>query len=400
MKIKLFVYGTLRKSYGNHSLLTNAHFLGDAKTLNKFVMRCAGQVPFVSESQSISFISGEVYEVDLPTLASIDRLEGCLPLSDNPAAFHPDSWYTRKKVSVQFNNSETIEEVWMYINENENRHPIISSGNYADRNQLLNSTEKVWYFAYGSNMDAAQMIERGVHFTQRKVGVIDHHRLVFNKISGKYPGFGVANIEEDVSFQVQGLLYEVNESALRSLDRFEGVSSGHYFRATMEVFSGDVNPNNDNRVEAIVYMAGPSHIQDGLSPHKDYLKHLHGGLDLLGEEGQKYLELSVKLSRVTDAHPFLQMSDIPVPTTEQYQKDVTQYALPVLIDGIPAKAYIYEGLWSDKLIIYCEPSSIPQFAALGLHFDDLGYFGTKHFEFPRRGILELVDRQFVIERVG
>jgi hypothetical protein len=94
------------------------------------------------------------------------------------------------------------------------------------------------------------------------------------------------------------------------------------------------------------------------------------------------------------------MSDIPVPTTEQYQKDVTQHALPVLIDGIPAKSYIYEGLWSDKLVIYCESSSIQQFAALGLHFDDLGFFGTKHFEFPRRGILELVGKRFVIERVG
>jgi gamma-glutamylcyclotransferase (GGCT)/AIG2-like uncharacterized protein YtfP len=206
-------------------------------------------------------------------------------------------------------------------------------------------------------MDAAQMIERGVHFTQRKVGVIDHHRLVFNKISGKYPGCGFANIEEDVSFQVQGLLYEVNESALRSLDRFEGVSSGHYFRATMEV-----NPNNDHRVEAIVYVAGPSHIQDGLSPPQRLPEAL---TRRIGFAGRGRAEV-----------------------------------LPVLIDGVPAKAYIYEGLWSDKLIIYCEPSSIHQFAALGLHFDDLGFFGTKHFEFPRRGILELVDRQFVIERVG
>jgi hypothetical protein len=71
-----------------------------------------------------------------------------------------------------------------------------------------------------------------------------------------------------------------------------------------------------------------------------------------------------------------------------------------LIDGIPAKAYIYEGLWSDKLVIYSEPAFVKQFADLGLHVDEHGFLGTKHYDFPRRGILELLDRRFVIERVG
>ena len=153
MQNLLFVYGTLRQNYGNHGFLKNAQFLGEAKTQDKFVMHCRGSIPFVSESQAISHIVGEVYEVDDNNLAAIDQLEGCYPKRDDSGEFESSSWYTRKQVAVQFGGGNNATYIWMYFNEQETQHPIISTGDYKDREAMLHRQDRVWYFAYGSNMD-------------------------------------------------------------------------------------------------------------------------------------------------------------------------------------------------------------------------------------------------------
>ena len=117
MKTLLFVYGTLRQNYHNHTYLNTANFLGEAKTQDKFVMHFNGSIPFVSESQSISQIMGEVYEVDESTLARVDQLEGCYPISHNPIQFDSESWYIRKQVAVKIIGTDNVISVWLYFNK-------------------------------------------------------------------------------------------------------------------------------------------------------------------------------------------------------------------------------------------------------------------------------------------
>jgi gamma-glutamylcyclotransferase len=392
MKTIIFVYGTLRQNYHNHAYLNTANFLGEAKTQDKFVMHFNGRIPFVSESQSISQIMGEVYEVDDLTLARLDELEGCYPISNNPIRFDSESWYIRKQVAVKITGTDNMISVWMYFNESANHHSIISSGDYKEHDKLPSVKDRVWYFAYGSNMDVAQMLTRKAPFTRIKRGRVYGQRLVFNKIADRYPGYGYANIVSEHGFEVIGVLYEVNEAGLLKLDECEGVSSNHYFRSQIMVLLDD-----GTSVEATVYLAHPDKIKDGLLPTKAYMEHLYKGLDILGDEGKAYLDQALIEARVTDDPRFLTDSDIPLLDSEEELANVKDYALPVLINGHKAKIYYYECTWSTRLVFFCEPEEVIHFEAMNLGMDEHGYFRSKYFHFVRRGILMFREQRVIIE---
>jgi hypothetical protein len=105
-------------------------------------------------------------------------------------------------------------------------------------------------------------------------------------------------------------------------------------------------------------------------------------------------------ARVTDDEHFLTAHDIPTPNDEDYSVDVRNHALPVLLNGHKAKMYFYTGTWSERLVFHCEPEVVPYFEAMGLRADELGFFGTKRFNFLRRGILEIGYKRFVVELDG
>lgn len=394
MKTNIFVYGTLRQSFGNHHLLSHARFVGHAKTESKYVMHASGHIPFVSQSQAIAQIVGEVYEVDAQTLATLDRLEGCGVVSEQPLQFDANSWYTREEVSVRWvDGSETL-SAWMYFNEHETRHAIIPTGDFADCSRFLSASDRCWYFAYGSNMNVDRMLERGAPFTQRKRGVMVDHRLVFNKVTSKYPGHGVANVVPERGFEVRGILYEVDRAGIAALDGFEGVRGGHYVRVTLPVAMGD-----GTSVDAFVYVAHPDRVEEGLTPHEDYFYHLEKGLDLLGEGGAEYLEAARREACVTDDPRFLLEEDLPRFGSEGFEGDVMTKAMPVRINGYNARMILRDDLWSTRLVFACDPSDVPHFRDMGLNVDDDGFFGTKYFHFLRRGILMVGDvRVVVVER--
>ncbi len=393
MKTNIFVYGTLRQQFGNHHFLSTARFLGDAITQSKYVMHASSSIPFVSQSQAVSQIVGEVYEVDAQTLANLDRLEGCRVMAEEPLQFDANSWYTREQVSVRWADGGECLTVWMYFNEHETRHAIIPTGDFKDLARFLNPTDRVWYFAYGSNMDVARMLKRDAPFTRRIKGRVSDHRLVFNKIADDYPGFGFANIIPEQGYDVMGVLYELNEAGLTALDVPEGVTGGHYFRCQMTVLMDD-----GTSVVATVYLAHPNKVEDGLLPTGSYMGHLYRGLDILGEGGKSYLDQSLLEARVTDDERFLTAQDIPTPSHDDYLVDVRNHALPVLLNGQKVKMYFYNGTWSERIVFHCEPEVAPYFEAMDLRVDELGFFGTKRFNFLRRGILELGHQRLVVER--
>lgn len=85
----VFVYGTLKKGFGNNVLLADAEFLGEAITADEAYVMTGRGIPFVHlVKQDGHRIVGEVYSVTEPQLRSLDGLEG-----------HP-TWYERQQIPV------------------------------------------------------------------------------------------------------------------------------------------------------------------------------------------------------------------------------------------------------------------------------------------------------------
>lgn len=85
--VRLFVYGTLKKRHGNHGVLGNSVFLGEAVTVSREFNMYDGGFPFVTDfkndEENLGSIVGELYETsDKRILHNLDRLEGYPHLYD------------------------------------------------------------------------------------------------------------------------------------------------------------------------------------------------------------------------------------------------------------------------------------------------------------------------------
>ena len=83
------------------------------------------------------------------------------------------------------------------------------------------------YFAYGSNMDIAQMAVRCHKATLLGSGLLAGYRF---RIDGR----GFATVDKEPSASVLGLVWELTPEDEANLDRFEGVPR-FYTRETFEV---------------------------------------------------------------------------------------------------------------------------------------------------------------------
>lgn len=106
MKQLFFVYGTLKRGYGNNVLLNRAKFVGTATTVSGGFRMMDGGFPMVF-TDGLFNIKGEVFEVsEEETVKNLDRLEGV------------PSLYTREKVVVHLTDNSGAEddvEVNMYV---------------------------------------------------------------------------------------------------------------------------------------------------------------------------------------------------------------------------------------------------------------------------------------------
>jgi gamma-glutamylcyclotransferase (GGCT)/AIG2-like uncharacterized protein YtfP len=90
------------------------------------------------------------------------------------------------------------------------------------------------YFAYGSNMSAAQMAARCPGAIALGAALLDGWELKFDRPSTRWGGF-VADIVPLDGAQVWGVLWQVTSAHLEALDRFEGVANGAYRRVEVSV---------------------------------------------------------------------------------------------------------------------------------------------------------------------
>ena len=79
----------------------------------------------------------------------------------------------------------------------------------------------VKYFAYGSNLDLPQMKRRCPSSKLISKGSLSGYRLTFNIFSSGWGG-GVADVIQDQGSKVWGLVFELSDTDLERLDRYEG----------------------------------------------------------------------------------------------------------------------------------------------------------------------------------
>ena len=112
------VYGTLRKGSGNHRLLEDCKFVGEAKTNDKFTMYSHGGFPSIAKGgPKDTNIKVELYEVsNQRTSDSLDMLEG-----------YP-GWYDKKKINID------DKEVYIYTMQEsiKSNRPVIESGDWIE----------------------------------------------------------------------------------------------------------------------------------------------------------------------------------------------------------------------------------------------------------------------------
>ena len=153
----------------------------------------------------------------------------------------------------------------------------------------------VWYFAFGSNMCANRLAERiGRMWKTRQLGLLRDHALCFNKKARGSGGVGYANVVPQPETDVPGILYDVSEDALATLDAYEGVPS-HYVRQQVHISVSDAatqaaDATTAATVPAVAYVAVPDATALGLRPTAEYLQFLLNGADLLPPEHVAWLQ--------------------------------------------------------------------------------------------------------------
>lgn len=121
------------------------------------------------------------------------------------------------------------------------------------------------YFAYGSNLASAVMLERCPEAVPHGSARLDDHRLTFRLPSRRWGGHA-ADIAREAGQSVWGVLWEITPRHLSVLDQYEA-SYDRY----------QVQPINARPVDAVTYRVKRGLIVPAGPPHPTYLEHLIEG---------------------------------------------------------------------------------------------------------------------------
>ncbi len=120
----------------------------------------------------------------------------------------------------------------------------------------------MYYFAYGSNLNRKQMLERCPDSKPKFMVTLPNYKLIFVGWSRKWRG-GVATIKRFGGEKVLGGIYDVSEKCLQKLDECEGYPRD-YDRLKVTVFT-----EVDEPIEAITYIKSGQ--LDETQPSKEFL---------------------------------------------------------------------------------------------------------------------------------
>lgn len=139
-----------------------------------------------------------------------------------------------------------------------------------------------YYFAYGSNMNAARVAAR-IGTTRRTLsGVLHQYALRFDKAS-RVAGIAHANVVPAIGGRVEGALFELAEPGqIELMDPYEGYPHD-YERHRLPVVT------EEGAIPSWVYIAAPGTTAPSLKPAHEYLVHLLAGEPFLSAEYHRQL---------------------------------------------------------------------------------------------------------------
>ena len=126
----------------------------------------------------------------------------------------------------------------------------------------------MYYFAYGSNLNKKQMLERCPDSKPKFIATLHNYKLIFAGWSRKWRG-GVTSIKPFRDKRVPGAIYEISDVCLRRLDKYEGYPND-YNRLNVTVINED-----GDAVEALTHIKLRQ--SEETPPSKEYLAVLHQG---------------------------------------------------------------------------------------------------------------------------
>ena len=124
------------------------------------------------------------------------------------------------------------------------------------------------YFSYGSNMEPKTMAHSCPGAVPRGAGRLDGYRLEFSVYSERWGG-GAANIEPDDDAHVWGVVWEVTEDCVATLDTYVGHPT--FFRQERVIVG-----TTDGAVECFTYRV--AHQKGYVRPTDSYLNRLRGAI--------------------------------------------------------------------------------------------------------------------------
>lgn len=138
------------------------------------------------------------------------------------------------------------------------------------------------YFAYGSNMNLAQMKSRCPGARKIRNGSLNGYEICFPTKSSSRLGKGVASVCEKIGAYVEGVLFELTDSDWKRLDKFEDVPNSYVRKAVT------ISLNDGGTTEAETYVANP--MEGGVfKPSKEYMDLIiHGAEE--NELSKNYIE--------------------------------------------------------------------------------------------------------------
>jgi cation transport regulator ChaC len=156
-------------------------------------------------------------------------------------------------------------------------------------------SERLWYFAYGSNMSGAIFVDRrGMRPSETTWGWVEGYRLCFDLPMG--PGErGVANVVPAEGARTCGVLYRITAEEAERLDRSEGIAGGFYRRIT--VHAGTAHAET---VAAFTYHS--SYASVGRKPSPRYIGLLLEGAREHGLPAE-YLDFLQRFALADDERP-------------------------------------------------------------------------------------------------
>jgi len=136
--------------------------------------------------------------------------------------------------------------------------------------------DRIYYFAYGSNLHPPRLAERVPSSRLHGLARLRGHRLVFHKRGGD--GSGKCNVHSTGRHQdiVHGAVFSMARAEVRLLDRVEGVGHG-YWRVARPLSVGG------RPIRVFYYLAQADFIQEDLPPFDWY-----HALVLAGARGHRF----------------------------------------------------------------------------------------------------------------